>query len=122
MPLLAISGLGWTPLLYAVVPLAGLLTGAVFSIIVVSAQRVVPAGQATASGLILGFMFSAGALGTLLCGPLADEYGWPAVFALTALLVLIAAVICAFLPLDRPAPAETAEGAPAEALLIEQIE
>jgi MFS transporter, FSR family, fosmidomycin resistance protein len=110
LPLLAISVLGWTPLLFLLAPLAGLLTGAVFSILVVTAQRVIPAGMATASGLTLGFMFSAGALGTLLCGPLADRYGWPPLFAFTALLAVLAAVITfIFLRLDTrlgPAIAE----------------
>ena len=109
LPLFAVASLGWTPFLYLLVPLAGLLTGAVFSIVVVTAQRVVPAGLATASGLTLGFMFSAGALGTLLCGPFADKYGWPPLFALTALLALLAAIIAVFLRLDaqgRPVEAE----------------
>jgi FSR family fosmidomycin resistance protein-like MFS transporter len=106
LPLLAIAGIGWAPLLYLLVPLAGALTGAVHSIIVVTAQRVVPAGLATASGLTLGFMFSAGALGTLLCGPLADNRGWPPVFALTAFLALLASLTALlFLRLDVPRPA-----------------
>jgi predicted MFS family arabinose efflux permease len=37
-------------------------------------------------------MFSAGAIGSLLCGPLADAYGIPAVFAFTALLTLAASL------------------------------
>jgi MFS family permease len=122
LPLFAIAGLGWSPGLYLVVPLAGLLTGGVFSIIVVSAQRVVPVGLATASGLTLGFMFSAGALGTLLCGPLADQYGWPPLFALTAMLVVVAAVITLFLRLDRPPAGSRAEAAVPEALIVERVE
>ena len=106
LPLLAIAEVGWTPLLYVLVPLAGALTGAVHSIIVVTAQRVVPTGMATASGLTLGFMFSAGALGTLLCGPLADNRGWPPVFAFTAFLALLSALTTLlFLRLDAPRPA-----------------
>ena len=50
----------------AFIPLGGALTGAVHSIIVVLAQRMLPSGMALASGLILGFMFSAGALGTFV--------------------------------------------------------
>jgi FSR family fosmidomycin resistance protein-like MFS transporter len=122
LPLFAIAGLGWSPVLYLVVPLAGLLTGGVFSIIVVSAQRVVPVGLATASGLTLGFMFSAGALGTLLCGPIADQYGWPPLFALTAMLVVVAAVITLFLRLDRPPAASQAGTTVPEALIVERVE
>jgi FSR family fosmidomycin resistance protein-like MFS transporter len=122
LPLFAIAGLGWTPLLYLLVPLAGLLTGAVFSILVVTAQRVVPMGLATASGLTLGFMFSAGALGTLLCGPFADKYGWPPLFALTALLALVGAVITAFLRLDARGLQPEVESETAAALAAEPIE
>jgi predicted MFS family arabinose efflux permease len=42
-------------------------------------------------------MFSAGALGTLLSGPLADVWGFPPVFQMTAGLALIAAVFTLFL-------------------------
>ncbi len=96
-PLLLISLVGWSPWLYLLVPLSGALTGAVHSIIVVLAQRVVRGGMALASGLTLGFMFSAGALGTLLSGPLADAWGFPPVFQMTAGLALIAALFTLFL-------------------------
>jgi len=91
-PIYAISLIGWSPWLYILVPLSGALTGAVHSIVVVLAQRALPTGMATSSGLTLGFMFSAGAIGSLLCGPLADAYGIPAVFAFTALLTLAASL------------------------------
>lgn len=93
IPLFFISQIGWSPWLYILVPLAGALTGSVHSIVVVLAQRALPMGMATASGLTLGFIFSAGALGTLLCGPLADKIGWPPVFLLTAGLTLGAALL-----------------------------
>jgi FSR family fosmidomycin resistance protein-like MFS transporter len=47
--------------------------------------------MALASGLILGFMFSSGALGTYLSGYLADLYGFAPVFYLTAAVCLAAA-------------------------------
>ena len=97
IPLYAISQIGLSPWLYILVPLSGALTGAVHSIVVVLAQRSLPTGMATASGLTLGFMFSAGALGTLLCGPLADARGIASVFALSALLTLVAALVTLFL-------------------------
>jgi FSR family fosmidomycin resistance protein-like MFS transporter len=92
VPFYLISRLGWSPWLYLLVPLSGALTGAVHSIIVVLAQRMVRGGMALASGLTLGFMFSAGALGTLLSGPLADRWGFPPVFQMTAGLVLVASL------------------------------
>jgi FSR family fosmidomycin resistance protein-like MFS transporter len=97
LPLTAISQVGWTRWLYLLVPLAGACTGAVHSIIVVLAQRLLKGGMALASGLTLGFMFSAGALGTLLSGPLADKWSFPPVFLMTAGLALAASLAALFL-------------------------
>jgi MFS transporter, FSR family, fosmidomycin resistance protein len=93
IPLFLISLVGWSPWLYLLVPLSGALTGAVHSIIVVLAQKLVRGGMALASGLTLGFMFSAGALGTLLSGPLADRWGFPPLFQMTAGLALVASLV-----------------------------
>lgn len=103
VPIFAVAHLGWTPWLYAIVPLAGALTGAVHSILVVTAQRAIPVGMGLISGLTLGFIFSAGAVGTALCGPLADVYGFPALFSLTALLVLSAAGLTLLWPREQAA-------------------
>jgi MFS transporter, FSR family, fosmidomycin resistance protein len=97
IPLFAIAQIGWSPWLYILVPLSGALTGAVHSIVVVLAQRALPTGMATASGLTLGFMFSVGAIGTLLCGPLADARGIPAVFVFSSLLTLAGGFVTLFL-------------------------
>ena len=51
---------------------AGGLTGGSFGIIVVIAQSLSPARKGLVSGMIMGFMFSSGALGALLIGLLAD--------------------------------------------------
>jgi MFS transporter, FSR family, fosmidomycin resistance protein len=90
VPIYIMSQVGWTPWLYLLVPLAGGFTGAVHSIMVVLAQRMISGGMALASGLILGFIFSSGALGTLLTGPIAETYGFPTVLLMTAGLVLVA--------------------------------
>jgi len=103
-PLYALSLIGWSGWVFALVPLAGMLTGAVHSIIVVLAQRVLPTGTGLASGLILGFMFSAGALGTLLSGPLADARGFPPLFQMTAGLTLAAALLTSQLREPLPLP------------------
>jgi FSR family fosmidomycin resistance protein-like MFS transporter len=97
IPILVISLLGWSAWLYLLVPLAGFLTGAVHSIIVVLAQHIIRSGMALATGLTLGFMFSASALGTLSSGWMADRWGFPLVFQVTASLVIIAACLPIFL-------------------------
>ena len=90
-PIFIMSQVGWTPWLYVLIPLAGAFTGAVHSIIVVLAQRMISGGMALASGLILGFIFSSGALGMLLTGPIAEIYGFTTVLVMTTGLVLVAA-------------------------------
>ena len=105
IPLFLVSLVGWSPWLYLLVPLSGALTGAVHSIIVVLAQHVVRGGMALASGLTLGFMFSAGALGTLLSGPLADKWGFPPLFQMTAGLALVASIVALALR-EKPIPVQ----------------
>src|SRR5688572_4899119 len=90
LPIYIMSQIGWSPWLYVLIPLAGACTGAVHSIMVVLAQRMISGGMALASGLILGFIFSSGALGMLLTGPLAENYGFPTVLVMTTGLVLLA--------------------------------
>ena len=89
-PIFTMSRIGWSPWLYLLIPLAGACTGSVHSIMVVLAQRMISGGMALASGLILGFIFSAGALGMLLTGPIAETYGFPTVLVMTTGLVLVA--------------------------------
>ena len=67
-------------------------------IAVVLAQKYIPSGMALASGLILGYIFTSGALGALLSGYLADLWGFPAVFQITGGIVLIAAILARNLP------------------------
>lgn len=109
IPLFLISMVGWSPWLFLLVPLSGMLTGSVHSIIVVIAQGIIRGGMALASGLTLGIMFTAGSFGTLLSGPLADAWGFPLVFQMTAGLVLVAALATLRLtePLLRQSLVET---------------
>ena len=100
-PLYIMSQIGWSPWLYLLIPMAGACTGAVHSIMVVLAQRIISGGMALASGLILGFIFSSGALGMLLTGPLAENYGFPTVLVMTTGLVLLASPL-AWLLREKP--------------------
>lgn len=91
IPISLIAVTGWSNWLYLLIPLAGMFTGSTHSIIVVLAQKMIPSGMALASGLILGFMFASGAAGALLSGYFADLWGFPTMFALTAVIALIGA-------------------------------
>ena len=97
IPIYVTSLVGWSGWLYLLVPLAGAFTGAVHSIMVVLAQRIIPGGMALASGLILGFIFTSGALGLLYTGHLAELYGFPFVLTLTTGMVLVASPLALLL-------------------------
>jgi FSR family fosmidomycin resistance protein-like MFS transporter len=98
LPIGAIALTGWSTWLYVLIPLAGFFTGSTHTIIVVLAQRVIPSGMGLASGLILGFMFSAGALGAMLSGYFADLWGMPLMFGFTAALVVAGSWLARSLP------------------------
>jgi FSR family fosmidomycin resistance protein-like MFS transporter len=93
IPLALYPQLGTTPWVSLITVLAGALTGAPHSILVVSAQHKMPERMGSASGLVLGFTFASGALGTLLSGVQADYAGFNAVFLSSAGLVLLAALM-----------------------------
>lgn len=91
--------------------LAGMLVGGQHSILVVHAQRILPVKQGLASGLILGFTFATGAIGTWLSGILADVVGLETVMIGVTLLGLPAAALALTLP-GRARPAAVAAAAP----------
>lgn len=72
---------------------AGFLNGAPHSILVTMAQRSLPGRAGLASGIILGFMFTAGALGAYLSGLAADQLGLALVLQANGALALAAAVL-----------------------------
>ncbi|GAB4189380.1 MAG: MFS transporter [Roseiflexaceae bacterium] len=91
--------------------LAGLLIGGQHSVLVVHAQRLLPARQGFAAGLILGFTFAAGGIGTWLGGHAADQIGLLAAMQAITLLALPAALLALTLPgrlLPKPQPAPAA--------------
>lgn len=81
--------------------LAGMLVGGQHSILVLHAQRILPVRQGLASGLILGFTFASGAIGTWLSGIIADVIGLETVMIGVTLLGLPAAALALTLP-GRP--------------------
>ncbi len=91
IPLLIIPIIGYSAFYYFLVPLSGFLTGSAFCVILVLAQKLVRGGTGLVTGLVLGFMFSSGAFGTLLTGIVADAYGFIPVFYATAGLCLAGA-------------------------------
>jgi FSR family fosmidomycin resistance protein-like MFS transporter len=108
------------PMAYPFALASGGLLGGSFSIVVVLAQRIIPAGKGFASGAILGFSFISGAIGNLFIGVLADGslslsaadpasvsggVGLETMFQIVAGLALVAAVLALMLPKWVSSPA-----------------
>jgi FSR family fosmidomycin resistance protein-like MFS transporter len=90
---------------------AGALNGASSGITVVLGQRMMPGRLGAASGLVLGFSFASGSIGTLLSGFHADRAGFDPVFLTSAVLSMIAGLLALGLRAEAarlPGP----EGAP----------
>jgi FSR family fosmidomycin resistance protein-like MFS transporter len=90
----------------------GLLVGGQHSVLVVHAQRLLPVKQGFAAGLILGFTFASGALGTWVAGQLADSLGLQTVMVGATLLAVPCALLALTLP-GRPAAQAVPAAAPA---------
>ena len=93
IPLALYPTLGPTAWGYALAFVSGSLTGACYSILIVNGQRLLPGRAGTSTGLILGFTFAAGSLGTLVSGVQADRFGFNAVFLTTAGLCVLAGLL-----------------------------
>lgn len=87
---------------------AGMVIGGQHSVLVVHAQRLLPMRQGFAAGLILGFTFATGGIGTALVGALADTVGLLTAMQGTVLLALPAALLALTLPGRDVATAATA--------------
>ena len=97
------------PLTFVACAMAGLLIGGQHSVLVVHAQRLLPFKQGLAAGLILGFTFASGAIGTGIAGHLADTVGIQQVMVAVTFIIIPAALLALTLPGQRqkaqPAPA-----------------
>jgi CubicO group peptidase (beta-lactamase class C family) len=96
--------------------LTGVCVGGQHSVLVVHAQRLLPTGKSFASGLILGFTFASGGVGTWLGGIAADSVGLLMVMQIVTLLGLP----CALLAMTLPGRAQQEHvTAPAEAAPVQ---
>jgi FSR family fosmidomycin resistance protein-like MFS transporter len=93
VPLALYPALGATAWGYPLAFVSGGLTGACYSILIVHGQRLLPGRAGASSGLILGFTFAAGSLGTLVSGVQADRFGFDAVFVTTAGLCVLGGLL-----------------------------
>jgi FSR family fosmidomycin resistance protein-like MFS transporter len=92
--------------------LAGGLSGASHSLIIAQGQKMMPARKGFASGLTMGFLFSVGAVGSLILGTLSDRIGLTATFEIVAVVTGVAALLGLLLPdvgaAHAPQPAKLA--------------
>ena len=89
------------PWRFGLLILTGFFAGMPHSVLVIMVQSLLPGRRAFASGLTLGLMFFAGAIGSNLLGVVADEVGLET--ALQALIILPLAAIVFTLLLPRSA-------------------
>jgi FSR family fosmidomycin resistance protein-like MFS transporter len=85
-------------LAFALAILAGGLSGGSHGILVVMGQEILPGNRALASGMILGLIFGAGALGSLVIGALADSITLPTTFQIIGVCVAVASLFGWWLP------------------------
>jgi FSR family fosmidomycin resistance protein-like MFS transporter len=91
-----------TGVAYVVVALvAGLLMNIPHSILIIMAQRLIPARKAMIGGAVLGLMFASGAATTGLGSWIANYVGLPAVLTVFSLLPLLAGLCALTLPSTR---------------------
>lgn len=91
-----------TGIAYVLVALvAGLLMNIPHSILIIMAQRLIPARKAMIGGAVLGLMFASGAATTGLGSWIANYVGLPAVLSVFAVLPLFAGLCALTLPSTR---------------------
>lgn len=91
----------WAPTITAAFitsALAGLFICGQHSVLVLHAQRLLPTQKGFASGLILGFTFATGGIGTWIAGITGDIYGLLPTLQVMTLLALPCAVLALTLP------------------------
>ncbi|MBI5301303.1 MAG: MFS transporter [Chloroflexi bacterium] len=88
-------------MVYASGALLGVAIGASFPVTLVMAQSLVPRGLGLMSGIVLGFTFVAGAVGTAASGYAADTIGLLPTMYLNAALPVIAGLLAFWLPKDE---------------------
>jgi FSR family fosmidomycin resistance protein-like MFS transporter len=88
-------------IVYGLTVAAGALTGASHSLIVVMAQRIIPARKGFASGASLGFIFGTGAIGTLVIGALSDRLTLPVAFQIVGVVTFVTGMLALGLSSER---------------------
>ena len=96
VPLALYPSLGPTAWGYVLALVSGALTGASWSILIVQGQKLLPGRRGASSGLVMGFAFASGSLGTLLSGIQADRVGFAPVFLWTAAVCVLAGALAHF--------------------------
>jgi FSR family fosmidomycin resistance protein-like MFS transporter len=110
VPLALLPSFATSPWAFVLSAAAGALTGGSNGVTVVLAQRMMPGRLGAASGLVLGYTFASGAVGTWLSGLHADLAGFDVVFLTTAGVTLLAGLLALGLPEPSGRSPELARG------------
>jgi FSR family fosmidomycin resistance protein-like MFS transporter len=95
------------PWRFVLLLMAGFFAGMPHSVLVISAQVLLPGQRAFASGLTLGLMFFSGAVGSFIVGVVADQAGLMVALQGLVILLIVAAVGTVLLPKSAPETAST---------------
>jgi len=90
------------PWRFVLLLLAGFFAGMPHSVLVISAQALLPGRRAFASGLTLGLMFFSGAVGSFIVGLVADQAGLIDALQGLVILLIVAAAGTVLLPRSTP--------------------
>lgn len=96
--------------------IGGGLSGASHSIIVLSAQALMPGSKGFASGMIMGLIFGTGAVGSFFIGLVSDAVGLNTAFQLVAGAILLASLLALALPASSRRTAQPKTSPPAESV------
>ena len=94
---------------YVAAVVAGAVGGPAHTLLVVTAQEMIPGRVALASGLAMGFTFVAGSAGLWLAGVVADQWGLLNTLTGTT-LVLLVSIACIFVALPSDKRRQTEAG------------
>lgn len=97
-------------LTWVLLVVSGAAVQATFPVAVVLAQELLPANAGLASGMTMGLAFGLGGLGITASGALADTYGLGSVFYSSAVLLLVATILCYWLPQPERADERVTSG------------
>jgi FSR family fosmidomycin resistance protein-like MFS transporter len=97
IPVLLLTWIPFSGIWYFLVFASGFGIGISYSVLIVMAQKTITLPPAMTSGIVLGWVFMTGAVGTQISGVIADRTNFAVVYLITAAMVVIGGLLAFFL-------------------------